>query len=1041
MRFSIRKMTLFGICLSIVVFFLCFFSLQHYLLDQDFIDLEKSNVTKDVARAENAIRDELQKFDDTVVDWALWDDTVTFMQGKTAAFIEANLNERTLVALRLACILFLDTKGEIVWAQSLAPAGGYSNAVPEGLLPYLRPDSPLLEADTAESRAKGLIRLPRGIMLLAGSPILNSQGKGPKQGTLVMGRLLTPRLAAEIADRIRLDVSFEPADQPLPADVARLGVQDVSEAVAVVPVSDEVVAGTTVMPGLDGRPALRVLVRQPRDIVSRGEAIVNKTGMLLAIGGGCLLVVIVVFVERRVLARLAGITGQVDAIAAGGSSLARVVVNGTDELSVLAQHINDMLVEIEHSRQELSLRYAEKKAQEAYLRQILDSIQAGVLLVDPQNRKVVEVNRFAAMAAGRSQEDILGRVCHGLICPAQGEVCPMDAAGQSVELSQRFLIRFDGTLVPILKSVSRIVRDGREYFLETFIDVHELHETRAALAASEERLRRIIDTLPIGIFQATPAGRCSLANPSLARFLGHADPRSLLTSGSDVSSYYVDPAQYVAFRTLLDSRGVLADSSVQLRRVDGQIVWANVSAIALRDADGKASAYVGFVQDITRRREVEEEIERHRTNLEQLVAERTAKLEEQIAVRERVQAELLHAKLAAETANKTKSAFLANMSHEIRTPLNGVLGMLQLLEETALDAEQRDCLATAVQAANRLTSLLSDILDLSRVEADKLKLREELFSLTSIKESVLALFQTMAWKKGLKLLCTLDDRLPALVVGDEARLRQILFNLVGNAIKFTEQGEVRVEVFALPEASPSVARGLFVVSDTGVGISDTDLRHIFEPFVQAEGSYNRQGQGVGLGLAIVRKLVALMGGNLTIDNGPEGGGTAFYLALPLVKASLADQEEATVDAAHPAFPARTGRILIVDDDKVSLDMVKRWLDTAGHATATAANGQEALDLLHRQAFDLVLMDIQMPVMNGIEAVRAMRTADLPWGNARIPVIAMSAYAMAGDREAFLAAGMNTSIAKPLDLRALLGLISRALVPPEASSPDGPGPTA
>ena len=1036
MRFSIRKMTLFGLGLCIGAFFLLFFFLQHAMLDRDFADLETAFVTKNVVRAENVVRDEVQKLDDTVVDWALWDDTVAFLNGTMPGYVDVNLNERSIAALRLAFILFLNNGGDVVWAQSLTPAGKYDNIVPEGLRPYLRPKSPLLRATNEKERAKGLLRTTEGVVLAASCPVLDSEGKGPKQGTLIMGRRLNQRLAEEIAERTRLDVSFAPAGEPLPPRLAAHGLRAELGGASVVPIGADLVAGASVMPDIFGQPALQVLVRQPRDIVNRGNEIVNQTGLLLSIGGMCLFVVLVTFVERRVLARLAALTGQVDAIAADGAGLGRVATNGDDELGVLAQHINDMLAEIEHSRQELSRGYAEKKAQEAYLRQILDSIQAGVLLVDPESRRVVEVNRFAAKVAGRSREDILGRVCFGLICPPQGEVCPMARPDQSQDLAQRFLIRFDGTLVPILKSVSRIQREGHEYFLETFIDVHELHEARAALVASEERLSHIIDTLPIGIFQTTPDDRCQLANPSLARMLGYADPSALMAAARNVSRYYVDPAQYRALRAVLDAEGRLADCTVQLRRTDGQTIWVNISAMAHYDAAGAVSSYVGFVQDITRRREIELELERHRNNLEQLVRERTAALEAEVVARRRAQEELLQAKLAAESANKTKSAFLANMSHEIRTPLNGVLGMLQLLEQTALDEDQRDSLETAIQAANRLTNLLSDILDLSRVEADKLALREEPFALVGLKDSILSLFQTMAWKKGLKIACTLDAQLPPLVVGDESRLRQILFNLVGNAIKFTETGEVRLDMCALPDASPSVARVLFVVSDTGVGISDEDLRHIFEPFVQADATYTRHAQGAGLGLAIVRKLVALMGGTLTIDNAPEGGGTAFYLSLPLVKAE-AEPEAVAVASEDAAVPARSGRILVVDDDTVSLAMVTRFLAAAGYTTVAAGNGREALDRLGDQAFDLVLLDVQMPVMNGIDAVKAMRRATLPWGNARIPVFAMSAYAMAGDRETFLAAGMDAAIAKPLDLRALLGLIDRTLAGTSGAAPVTP----
>jgi PAS domain S-box-containing protein len=1038
MRFSIRKITLLGIGLSTLGFFSCFALLQYFLLEKSFSNLERMFVQRDVDRAQNAVTEELEKLDDTVADWGIWDDTYRFMRDKTQEYIEANLNERTIGALRLAVIAYVDNAGEIVRVQSLSPSGGYAPTLPDGLQAHLGPGSPLLGADSPEARVKGLLRLPQDRMLLVAScPILDSQGHGPKQGTLIMGRQLDTDLAKAIGERIKLSLALEPIDTPLPADLARFeGRLPAPGAVAVAPLPDDTVAGLGAMADIDGRPALRLIVRQQRDIVSRGEAVTQRMGLIVAGGGACLLLVLFLFVERRVLARLAGLTRQVGAIAGEGPTLGRVSVPGTDELSELGERINAMLTEIEAARLTQSRRLAEKQAQEASLRQLLDSIQAGVVLVDAGTRQVVEINRFAAEATGRSRDDLLGRVCHKLLCPSGVTNCPMATRSQLAAPLQCDLIRTDGSRLPILKYASRMTRDDRDHILETFIDIHELLETRAALAASEAHLRRIIDTLPIGIFQSTPAGRCTLVNPSLAHIVGYDDPMEMLAAGPDISSYSMDKAPFEAIRAGMAAKGSLSDAILFIRRVDGAGIWISFSCIAVQNADGAVTSYIGFVQDITRRQKAEQELKRHRDNLEQLVAERTASLEAEIETRQRVQDELVQAKNAAEAANRAKSEFLANMSHEIRTPLNGVLGMLQLLENTLLDDEQRECLDAAAQAANRLTSLLSDILDLSRVEAEKLSLVDETFSLNDLRQSVLALFQTAAWKKGLKLTFTLDEGLPPLVVGDPARLRQILFNLVGNALKFTESGKIWVEISPLPETAPDKVRLLLVVGDTGIGISDEHVASIFNPFVQAERSATRAFQGAGLGLAIVRRLVGLMHGTLAIDNGSEGQGTVFYLSLPLAKAEPLPETTAAEASAETTRPPRTSRILIVEDDTVSRNLIHRRLTQTGYATASADNGQEALRLLGEHPFDLVLMDVQMPVLNGIDTTKAIRATALPFGNAAIPIIAVTAYAMAGDKEEFLAAGMNAYQAKPLDLRALEKLIDRMLESPEAFPPGG-----
>jgi PAS domain S-box-containing protein len=385
---------------------------------------------------------------------------------------------------------------------------------------------------------------------------------------------------------------------------------------------------------------------------------------------------------------------------------------------------------------------------------------------------------------------------------------------------------------------------------------------------------------------------------------------------------------------------------------------------------------------------------------------------------------LLAAKEAAETASRTKSEFLANMSHEIRTPLNGILGMLYLLQHTPLSLEQQEYLQNAVKSSKRLTGLLSDILDISRIEAGKMTIIDDVFSLEGLQDSIAEIFHPAAREKGLDLRFRLAPSLPTHLIGDEARVRQILFNLVGNAIKFTNNGSVGVEITLLPSARANQARVLFTVSDTGIGISDTQLKDIFEPFVQAEDSYTRQHQGAGLGLSIVRKLVRIMDGDLAVDNRP-GIGTDMYLVLPFTIPQLPNSSHGQSHHVVANNAEQVLRILIAEDELISQMACKKMLEQSGHHVVAVENGQDVIDCLAEQDFDLVFIDVQMPVMDGVSATKAIRDGRSGVNKADIPIIAMTAYAMTGDKEKFISAGMDGYISKPVDeaeLRAVIGKV-------------------
>jgi len=628
---------------------------------------------------------------------------------------------------------------------------------------------------------------------------------------------------------------------------------------------------------------------------------------------------------------------------------------------------------------------------------IIDSVP-GLLYLYEQNGRLVRWNRMHCELTGYSDQELAAMhlmdwyrddpASQQKIARAIERVLEDGIGTEEAELQTK-----DGRRIPFFLTAVRLELEGRIYFTGIGIDITERKRSEEALRLSEERLALALDASSDGLWDWNFATGDVYHSPRYLGMLGYGSGDIDHNISGWEKLLHPDDFEKTK-RTELDhiERGEPFALEFRLRNKAGDWQWVmSRGKVVEWDAAGRPLRMVGTHVDIDQRKRMENE--------------------------------LVKAKEAAEAASLAKSEFLANMSHEIRTPLNGIMGMIQLLESGARDAEQHRTCALALQATNRLTRLLSDILDLSRVEAGKMQMRIEPFNLRDALEQSVDLFKPIAMQAGLEFRHHFAPTLPEVVAGDSVRVQQVLMNLIGNAFKFTTKGFVAVEAHPLPSNESDSVRVLFSVSDSGRGIEDAALSALFQPFTQITRGFTRDHQGAGLGLAITKRLIALMDGNMAVESEP-GCGTTFSFSLSFKTAPVATTvPEAADDVPSPSGPVR---ILLAEDDEVTIFATRALLTRAGYEVSVARTGHEAVSLLREQDFGLVLMDVQMPGMDGVEATRIIR-GDAGLGDKRnIPVIALTAFAMDGEKEIFLAAGMDGYVAKPVGMKDLTRAIDAVL---------------
>ncbi len=1013
---NLRKKTLVVIGATLICLIILLYTTSQMVLLGSFAELETKNTHQDVERALGALSMEMIGLRNTTGYWAAKDDTYAFIKDANQEYIDESISSgllanETFSELRVNLVMFIGSYGQIVYDKSFDLSSNKEVLRPHGLLEQLSLYGFCPGCLDRQSNYAGLILLSDGPMLIVSHPILPSSRSGQSRGRLVMGRYLDSNEFRKIGELSHLNITVhELNDASLPEDFKEAR-PELSERTPVLvrALDDDTIAGYALLRDIYGGPILILRVDKPRDIYMHGQMGMRYFIILFSLAGVIIVALVLFYMDRSVLSGLTKLSAGVSRIGEVSDLSARMPPGGEDELGRLSAAINDMLSALEKAQREL------QRSEERY-------------------RAVVE---------------------------------------DQTELICRFLPK--GTLTFVNEAFCRYLAKGKD------------------------------ELIGQNVFILLPENADSI--------------RAYLTS--------------------LCKENAVASLESQ-RDSPAGVIWMHWTCRGIFEEPGALAELQLVGRDITKRRAAEEEVRRLNEELESRVKERTKQLE---AANE----ELKVAKDDAEAAARAKAEFMANMSHEIRTPMNAVIGMTGILLDSNLTPDQRDCAETIKTSGETLLAIINDILDFSKIEEGKMGLECRPFDLRVLVEDAIDLVAARASEKGLFLSYVIDENTPAAIEGDVTRLRQILANLLGNAVKFTEQGEVLVLVDGHPTGDDQTFEVHFAVKDTGIGIPEDRLGYLFQSFSQVDMSTTRKYGGTGLGLAISRRLVELMGGTIWARS-EEGKGSTFHFTIKAKKASplsrgipfgvqaqlagkkilvlgtntacqtilskhlrswgmipvvtsstqealrcikdrerngaerldiaLIDMPNASAAAVaeeiyncskdlplvlivsrgetsgpspyhlnRPIKPSQLCRLLIkifsdtkepqasllpegdvsdndlrillAEDNHINQKVTLLMLRKLGYSADVAANGLEVLQAMERKTYDIILMDVQMPEMDGLETANAIRRR---WPTNRPEIIAVTAYALEGDRERYLKSGMDGYIAKPIQIEELKSVL-------------------